>query len=199
MSQEKRQGRQADDPHVATGPEQQFIVLASFDSRRRAEHMLATLRRDFRKQARKGDASALVASKNKDGSLKATQSRVLTAGDFVYTLMRVSLSWAVGFMGLFATAKGTEAGARAVHARESHVGSDTRRIHTILDEAGPGAAVALIRCKDPELNRKAIASASERAAFSWSGSLDEFLATLDPAPRHDWVRAELGEPPGTDH
>ena len=57
---------------------QESVILASFENRRAAEHMLASLRRGFRKKHRKGHATALVISGNKDGSLKVTQSRVLT-------------------------------------------------------------------------------------------------------------------------
>ena len=80
---------------------QDSVVIASFDSYRRAEHLLASLGRGFRKKARKGGATAVVVRGNPDGSLKVTESRVLTASGFVSTLMRLSLSWMVGFMGLF--------------------------------------------------------------------------------------------------
>jgi Integrase core domain len=47
---------------------------------------------------------------NPDGSLKVTESRALEADDLVAVVMRVSLSWLVGFMGLFSMAKGARAG-----------------------------------------------------------------------------------------
>lgn len=56
------------------------VVIARFDSYRHAEHMLASLGRGFRAQARKGGATAVVVRGNLDGSLKATESRVLSAG-----------------------------------------------------------------------------------------------------------------------
>jgi hypothetical protein len=62
--------------------------LASFASRRGAEHMVASLGRGFREEHRKGHATALVVSGNEDGSLKLTQSRVLSASGGVYTRMR---------------------------------------------------------------------------------------------------------------
>lgn len=49
-----------------------FVVLASFENRHAAEHMLASLGRGFRKKHRKGHATALVISDNKDGSLELT-------------------------------------------------------------------------------------------------------------------------------
>ena len=39
--------------------------------------------------------------------------------------------------------------------------------------------------------------AAERATEHWDGSRQEFLASLDPGSRHDWVRAALGEPAST--
>ena len=65
------------------------VVLASFDSYRHAEHMLASLGRGFRTKARKGGATAVVVRANPDGSLKVTESRVLEAGDLVSVLMRL--------------------------------------------------------------------------------------------------------------
>ena len=66
---------------------QESVVIASFDSYRHAEHMLASLGRGFRKKARKGGATGVVVRGNPDGSLKLTQSRVLTASDFTSTLI----------------------------------------------------------------------------------------------------------------
>ena len=68
--------------------------------RRAAEHMLASLGREFRRNARKGRADAFVINANADGSLKITESRVLEAGSLVSMLIRLSLSWTVGFLGL---------------------------------------------------------------------------------------------------
>jgi hypothetical protein len=61
--------------------------------------MLLGLGRGFRKKARKGGATAFVVNGNKDGSLKLTESRVLEAGDLTTTLLRISVSWMVGFWG----------------------------------------------------------------------------------------------------
>jgi hypothetical protein len=60
---------------------QESVVIASFDSYRHAEHMLASLRRGFRKKTRKGGTTAVVVRGNPDGSLKVTESRVLSVGD----------------------------------------------------------------------------------------------------------------------
>jgi hypothetical protein len=102
---------------------QESVVVASFDSYRHAEHMLVSLRRGFRKKARKGGTTAVVVRGNPDGSLKVTESRVLSAGDFVYTVIRVFLSLAVGLMGLLATLKGAK---EEVHAARVRKGTSDR-------------------------------------------------------------------------
>jgi hypothetical protein len=176
---------------------QESVVIASFDSYRHAEHMLASLGRGFRKKARKGGATGVVVRGNPDGSLKLTQSRVLTASDFTSTLIRVSLSWTVGFMGLFSTLKGAKSQAHAAHVREGHVGSDEHQAHKMLAEVGPHAAIALVRCKDQETRQMVAAAAAGSARRSWDGSLTEFLAALDPGSAEDWARAAVGEPSST--
>lgn len=178
-------------PAASSG--QESVVIATFDSYRRAEHMLASLGRGFRRKARKGGAIAVVVRGNPDGSLKVTASRVLEAGDLVAVLMRISLSWIVGFMGLFSMAKGATGGVRAVQVRGVHVGSDEHRAHEILAGAGPHAALVLVRCKDPQTRQMVAAAAADKARGSWDGSLTHFLAALDPGSDHDWVRAAVGE------
>lgn len=172
---------------------QESVVLASFDSYRHAEHMLASLGHGFRAKARKGGATAVVVRGNPDGSLKVTESRVLAASDFAAALMGVSLSWLVGFMGLFSMLKGARGGIRAVEVRKGHAGSDEHRAHEILAAAGPHAALALVRCKDPQTRQAVAVAAADSATESWDGSLTEFLAALDPGSVHDWVRAAVGE------
>lgn len=67
------------------------------------------------------------------------------------------------------------------------------RAREILAEAGPHAAVVLVRCQD-QPTRQLVAAAAKDAKASWAGSLSEFLAALEPGPAHDWVRAAAGEP-----
>ncbi|MEU9089726.1 hypothetical protein [Streptomyces sp. NPDC048428] len=176
---------------------QESVVIASFDSRHRAERMLVSLGRGFRGIARKGGTTAVVISGNADGSLRLTQSRVLTASGFTNALFRVSLSWMVGFMGLFSTLKGARVGAHAAGVRKGHVRSTSQQAHRILAEVGPHAAVTLVRCKDTDTGQRVAAAAAERARESWDGSLAEFLAALDPGSAHDWVRAAVGDPSRT--
>jgi hypothetical protein len=59
---------------------QDLVILASFENRHGAEHMLASLGRGFRVKHRKGHVTALVVSGNKDGSLEVTPEAVTSAG-----------------------------------------------------------------------------------------------------------------------
>jgi hypothetical protein len=156
--------------------------------------MVSSLGREFRRTALKGHASALVVNANPDGSLNERQSHVVTASGVSAALIHLSLSWTVGFMGLFSSLKGAKRTAHAVHVHEGHVGPDEHPAHAILAEAGPHAAILLITCQDQTLSQEAIDGARDRAVHSWSGSRQEFLDSLDPGPEHDWVRHALGEP-----
>jgi hypothetical protein len=178
---------------------QESVVIASFDSYRRAEHMLAALGRGFRKKARKGGTTAVVVRGNTDGSLTLTQSRVVTASSFVSVLIRISLAWLAGLLGLFSMLKGAKGEVHAVHVREGHVGSGEHRAHEILAGAGPHAAIVLVRCEDQKTRQLVAAAAADRAKDSWDGSLTKFLAGLDPGSDHDWVRAAVGKPPTGNH
>jgi hypothetical protein len=182
------------DAAKATG--QESVVLASFENRRAAEHTLLSLGRGFRKKAQKGGATAFVVSANKDGSLKLTESRAIEASYLTATLLHLSVSWMVGFWGTLSTLKGVKAGARAAHKHESHVGSDDQRAHAIIAEAGPNAAIVLVRCKEAETGQAVAARAGDRGRHSWHGSLAQVLAGLDPGSTDDWVRSALDEPSG---
>jgi hypothetical protein len=134
---------------------------------------------------------------NPDGSLKVTESRVLSAGDFIYTVTRVLLSWAIGLMGILATFKGAKEEVHAARERRGRAGSDEHQVHEILAEAGPHAAMTIVRCEDQQTRQMVAAAAAGSARDSWDGPLTEFLAALDPGPGHDWVRAAVGEPAST--
>jgi hypothetical protein len=175
---------------------QERVVLASFENHHAAEHMLLSLGRGFRKKARKGGATAFVVSGNKDGSLKLAGSRVLEASYLGHMLLHLSVSWMVGFLGVVSTLKGAKAGAHAAHKHQSHVGSDDQRAQEIVAEAGPHAAVVLVRCKEAEMGQAVAARAGDRSRQSWHGPLAQFLASLDPDSKDDWVRAALDEPSG---
>ena len=173
------------------------VVIARHDSYRHAEHMLASLGRGFRTKARKGGTTAVVVRGNPDGSLKVTESRVLSASDFMSTLIHLSLSWTIGFLGLFSMLKGAKSEAHAAHVRKGHTGSDEHQAHKLLAEAGPHGALVLVRCNDHQTRQMVAAAAADSAGGSWDGSLTEFLAALDPGSAHDWVRAVVGEPSST--
>jgi hypothetical protein len=182
----------------STAAAQEWVVIASFQNRHAAEHMLASLGRKFRRNANKGHAEAFMISGNADGSLKLTKSRVLEAGGLASTIARVAAFVMVGLIGVVAMLKGAKATARAAHKHQSHVGSDEQHAHAILAQAGPNATLSLIHCKDPETGKTVAAGAADHASYSWDGSLPDFLAALDPGSQHDWVRAALDQPTTTD-
>ena len=169
----------------------EWVVLASFENRHAAEHMLVSLRRGFRKEARKGHATALVVSGNQDGSLMLTQSRVLSTSGVVYTVARISLSVTIGFTGIISTLKGAKSAVHEARERDSHVGSDEAAVHGILARVGPDAALFLICCDDEELRRVVVRRTDERARETWGGSRAQFLDCLDPGSQHDWLRVAV--------
>ena len=181
-----------DQPATRSG--QEWVVIASFANRHAAEHMLASLGHEFRHNARKGHADAFVVSGNANGSLKLTESRVLEASGLAATTARLSVFMMAGLIGVGAMLKGAKGTAHATHKRGSHVGSDEHRAHEILAQAGPDAAILLVRCQDEETRQAVAAAARDRASYSWDGSMSDFLAGLDPGSEHDWVRAALDKP-----
>ena len=184
---------------VTPAPEQESIVLATFKKRGAAERMLASLGRNFRHEARKGKSDVFVISANADGSLKVTESRVVEASGFFSFLIHIATSILVGFLGLFSTLKEAFRVRRSTQVHAAHVGMDDMKSHEILTQAGEDAALVMVRCKDEETRHAVVEKAAESAADTWDGSLAEFLSDLDPGSKHDWVRAALGEPSGTDH
>lgn len=184
----------ADEGDSVDESERESVVLASFESRRAAEHMLVSLGSKFRRTARKGHAEALVISENADGSLKLTQSRVLTGSALVAAAEGVTVATLAGFLGLRSAFKGAKEEVHAVRERESHVGLSAERAHQILARAGPHGAVALVRCEDERTRQTVAEHASEHARGSWDGSLVEFLASVDPGSEYDWLRTALGQP-----
>ena len=99
-----------------------------------------------------------------------------------------------GLIGIVAIVKGAKAGAHAAHKHQSHVGSDEQRAHDILAQAGPDAAIVLVRCKAQETGKVVAAGAADKSSYSWDGSMTDFLAALEPGSTHDWVRAALDQP-----
>lgn len=71
------------------------------------------------------------------------------------------------------------------------------RAHEILAQAGPRGALAVVHCHDKQTRQTAAAHAAETARANWDGSLEEFLASLDPGSTYDWLRTALGQPTTT--
>lgn len=170
------------------------VVVASFPSRTAAERMLASLGRGFRKKARRGDADAFVVHRNSDGSLKLTEARAVTRGGLISALIHVGTSVAVGFTGIFSASKEVRRWGHSVHVRQKHVGAEDQKTQAIIDSAGPEGAIALVVCADHETRQAVVDAAAEQANDHWDASSAEFLADLDPGPKHDWVRSALGVP-----
>jgi len=172
---------------------QASIVLASFENRHAAEHWLASFGRDFRRQARKGHVEAFVVSSNKDGSLKLTESRVLTTTGVAALIPHLIASIMLGFIGIRSMLRGAKIEGHAMHKRAPHVGSDEHEAHAILAQAGPSAAIVMVSCDHLETRHELAAQGSERAITMWDGSRAEFLSVLEPGSTDDWVRDALGE------
>ena len=99
---------------------QDWVILAGFQNGRAAEHMVASLGRGFRQKHRRGHAEALVISANKDGSLKVTQSRALSASGFLYTVMRIGLAVLIGFSGMLSALRGAKGSVKEARHRGAH-------------------------------------------------------------------------------
>jgi hypothetical protein len=179
-------------------PQDDSVVIASFDSRRHAEHLLAGLGPGFRKKARAGQVTAVVVSGNPDGSLHVTQSHVVTASGFVSTLIRLPLMWRIGLIGLLTSAKGVKGGVHALAMHQRHVGSDAHPAQKILKEAGPHSALVLVRSQDPDTAHAVAEAAEANTSRYWDGSLTQLLNALDPGTTDEWVRTALGQPPSKD-
>jgi len=141
--------------------------------------------------------TAFVIRGNADGSLKLTQSRVVTAEGIEAAVFGVFSSMMLGLIGIRGMLKGVKSGGHAVGVHSAHVGSDEQAVHAILAQAGPNAAIAMVCCDD-ETRRTVASQAGDQAITSWDGSRSEFLAALEPGSSHDWVRAALGEPSSAD-
>jgi hypothetical protein len=135
-----------------------------------------------------------VISGNKDGSLSVTQSRVVSASGVVYKGMRISLSVAIGFMGIVSSPQGAKGAAHEIRQRKSQVGSGGGKAHEILPQVGPDAALVLICCDDQPTRQAVVAGAADRADESRDGSRARFLAGLEPGSQHDWCAPPSANP-----
>jgi hypothetical protein len=172
---------------------QASIVLASFENRHAAERWLASIGRDVRRQARTGHVEAFVISGSKDGSLKLTESRVLTTTGVAALIPHLGASIMLGFIGIRSMLRGAKIEGPALLKRAPHVGSNAHKAHAILAQAGPNAAVVMVSCDQRETRQTLAAQAGQHATMIWDGSRAELRSGPEPGSTHYWVRAALGE------
>ena len=181
--------------HQASGSGTDSVDFVRFKSRHTAEHMVASLGRDFRKKARKGKTTAFIATHNRDGSFKLVQSRVLTGTGIASTAIHVTASVMVGFLGSIASLKGAKAATHAARQRKSHTGREDQELAELLDHLGPKAACVLFHCMDEDSGQVVARLASRHAGDSWHYSRVEFLELLDRlGSNYDWIRPAVAEP-----
>jgi hypothetical protein len=172
------------------------VVLASFKSSQAAEHMVASLGRGFRKEARGGGHAVFVVTRNKDESFRLHHSRVITASGVSSAVVGVTVATFAGFMGLGSSLKGAKVVTQSGRDRKSHVRDGGRALAEFLDRVGPNAACVLIQCADEETGRTVAARATERGSECWNGSRTEFLALLDQLDDdYDWLRPAASAEP----
>ena len=179
----------------ANGSEFASVVLASFESSRAAERMVASLGHGFRKEARTGDPAVFVVTRNRDGSFRLHRSRVITASGLSAALGRLTAAILTGFMGLFSMLKGGRTVTQSARERKSHVRERGQELAAFLDRVGPQAACVLIQCTDEQTGRTVAARATERGSECWHDSRTAFLALLDQVgDNYDWLRPAVAEP-----
>jgi len=182
-------------PNDRSESETATVILASFKSSHAAEHMVASLSHDFRHKARSGKASAFVVTRNRDGSYKLVQSRVLTASGIVATAMRLAAAFLAGFVGLVSALRGAMGFTHAARGRHSHVRQEDQRLAELLDPLGPHAALVVIVCTDDVTSEAVVARGTKRGIDCGCYPRNDFLAFLDrQGDNYDWVRPAIAEP-----
>jgi len=71
---------------------------------------------------------------------------------------------------------------RSAEERKGHVGSEEYRAHEILADAGPHAAVVLVRCKHQQTRQMVAAAAADKAKAAGMARSQSFLPPLIPVP-----------------
>lgn len=171
------------------------VILTTFENSHAAEHMVASLGRDFRHKARKGSVAAFVVTRHSDGSFKLVQSRVVTAGGLAAAGIRFTASVLAGFMGSMSALRGAKTLTHGAHERQSHVQQPGQRLTELLDQVGERSAALLILCHDEETGQAVAARAAERGSQSCHWPQAKFLAALDRlGDNYDWIRPVLAEP-----
>ena len=172
------------------------VVLVRFKSRRAAERMVASLGRDFRKNAHKGKAAAFIVARNQDGSFKLAQSRVLTSRGLAISVTKFTAGVLTG-LGILMTVSALGGAKTATHAarqHQSHVG-ENKRLAELLDHLGPKAACVVFHCTDDAAGQVVATQAGKRVGDNLQYSHTEFLAVLDRlGSDYDWVRPVVAEP-----
>ena len=183
--------------HAAPESASASVVLATFETSRAAERMVASLGRDFRHKARKGSVAAFVVTRHRDGSFKLVQSRIVTGGGLAAAGIRFTASVFAGFMGSMSALRGAKTLTHGAHERQSHVRQPGQRLTELLDQVGQRSAALLILCQDQETGQAVAARAADRGSQSWHLPRAEFLAALDRlGDNYDWIRPALAEPAG---
>jgi uncharacterized membrane protein len=178
--------------------ESAWVVLASFENCRAAEHTVSLLGRDFRRQALNGNAAAFVVTHNRDGSFMLRQSRELTARGLVGAATKITAAVLAGLLGARSALRGAKTARHAAHERRSHVGRDDTQLSDLLDRLGPHAAGMVFVCTDQATEQAVAALAEKRGSDSTHHSRTEFLALLDRlGSSYDWIRPAVTEPSAT--
>ncbi len=171
------------------------VVVASFKSRRVAERMVASLGHRFRHQALKGSASAFVATRNRDGSFRLVQSRVVTTTGIVASVTKFAAIVMAGLIGIGPAIEGVKNAGHRAHQRQSGVGQDADCLAEVFDGLGPHGACVLLYCTDEEMAQAVARRACELGDHSSHYARNEFLALLDRLGKaYDWIRPAVAEP-----
>src|SRR5262249_41356328 len=88
------------DAGTGASPESASVILASFQNSDAAERMVSSLGAEVRHKAREGDVNGFVIRRNRDGSFKLVQSRVLTAGGIGVAVIGFTTATMAGFLGM---------------------------------------------------------------------------------------------------
>ena len=182
---------QAPEPGTAS------VVLVRCKSRHAAERMVASLGRDFRKNAHKGKAAAFIVTHDEDGSFKLDQSRVLTHRGLGISITKFTAGVLAG-LGILMTISALGGAKTATHAarqHQSHVGEEDKRLAELLDHLGPKAACAVFHCTDDAAGQVVAIEANKHVGDNSQFSHADFLAVLDRlGSEYDWVRPVIAEP-----
>ena len=184
----------SDDEGASTPPASASVVMAVFENSHAAERMVASLGSDLRHKARKGDVTAFVVSRHRDGSFKLVQSRVVTAGGLGAAAAGFAAATVAGLMGAGSVLRGAKTVAGSARQRQSHVRQDSERLTEILDGVGQRSAVLIGLCMDDATGQMVAARAAERGSHSWHVARAEFVAALDRlGENYDWLRPAVTE------